>query len=44
MIAFLAIMKYRAPFETLQELAQEGEYKFGTIGGSAWETIFQVIL
>ena len=43
LIAFLTVHKYKAPFETLQEMAQEGEYKFGTIGDSAMETIMKVL-
>ena len=44
LIEFLTVHKYKAPFETLQEMAQEGEYKFGTIGDSALETIMKVLL
>ena len=44
LIAFLAIVKYKAPFETLEEMAQKGEYKFGTIGGSSLESIFRVLI
>ena len=43
LIAFLAIDKYSSPFESLLELSQQEKYKFGTLGGSAWEVIFQVI-
>ena len=44
LIAFLAIVKYKAPFETLEEMAQKGGYKFGTIGGSSLESIFKVLI
>ena len=43
LIAFLAIDKYNAPFETLKEMAQAGEFKFGTIGGTSFEAIMQVL-
>ena len=42
LIAFLTVAKYKAPFETLREMAEKEEYKFGTIGDSSLETIFQV--
>ena len=43
LIAFLTVDKYIAPFETLKEMVQEGEYKFGIIGGTQFETILQVL-
>ena len=42
LIAFLTVHKYKAPFQTLQEMAQDGEYKFGIIGESSLETVLQV--
>ena len=42
LIAFLTIDKYRAPFETLQDMSEEGQYKFGTLGGTSFVTILQV--
>ena len=44
LIAFLTVDKYNAPFETLKEMAQAGEFKFGTIGGTQFETVLQVLL
>ena len=44
LIAFLTVDKYIVPFETLKEMALEGEYKFGTIGDSAIETAIKVLL
>ena len=35
LIAFLSVEKYTVPFNTLQELASQDQYKFGTLGGTA---------
>ena len=43
LIAFLTVDKYNAPFETLKEMAEKGEYKFGTIGGTSFEALMQVL-
>ena len=43
LIAFLAIDKHSTPFETLLELSKQNEYKFGTLGATGWEAVFNVI-
>ncbi|KAL4220540.1 hypothetical protein ACF0H5_020938 [Mactra antiquata] len=41
LIAFLTVTKERPPFETMKEMVeQKGQYKWGTMGGTAWENIF----
>ena len=42
LIAFLSVEKYRVPFHTFQELLDQDEYQFGTIGGSSLEEYFKV--
>ena len=42
LIAFLAVDKYSPPFETLEDIVAQNEYRFGTLGESVWEIIFQV--
>ena len=43
LIAFLTVDKDKVPFETLKEMAEKGEYKFGIIGESSMETVIQVL-
>ncbi len=33
-MAFLAVEIYKPPFTTIDELASQSEYKFGTLGGT----------
>ncbi|XP_045201044.2 glutamate receptor 2-like [Mercenaria mercenaria] len=41
LIAFLTVTKERPPFNTLEEMNNlKGTYKWGTLGGTAWETLF----
>ncbi|XP_045200037.2 glutamate receptor 2-like [Mercenaria mercenaria] len=41
LIAFLTVTKEKPPFNTLQEMNElKGTYKWGTIGGTVWESMF----
>ena len=42
LVAFLAVSQLTLPFTTLEELAANTDYKFGTLGGTEWVTIFKV--
>jgi hypothetical protein len=43
LIAFLTVTKERPPFNSLQEMNDlKDTYKWGTLGGTAWETTFPV--
>ena len=42
LVAFLTVVKEVIPFSTLEELADQNQYKFGVLGGTAWVTTFQV--
>ena len=42
LVAFLTVDKYHPPFNTLYELSQQTEFKFGTQGGTAFRTYFEV--
>ena len=40
LIAFLTVSKDKPPFNSLEELLiQKGEFRWGTLGGSAWEDL-----
>ncbi|KAK3586557.1 hypothetical protein CHS0354_022690, partial [Potamilus streckersoni] len=40
--AFLTVTKYRPPFETLAEMVEhKAEWRWGTLGGSIWSTLFK---
>ncbi|XP_050406809.2 glutamate receptor ionotropic, delta-1 [Patella vulgata] len=41
LIAFLTVSKEKLPFETLNDLASQKDYKWGTLGGSSWITLFK---
>ena len=41
LIAFLTVTKDKPPFSNLQEMIdRKGEYTWGVVGGTVWETIF----
>ena len=42
LVAFLAVVKEPPPFETLEELANQNQYKFGVLGNTILETVFKV--
>ena len=42
LIAFLAVDKYKPPFEDLEGLVAQNQYTFGILGGSTWNDLFQV--
>ena len=42
LVAFLTVVKTPIPFDTLEELANQDQYKFGVLGGTAWVTSFEV--
>lgn len=42
LIAFLTVTKVEKPFESLKGLVQNGQFKWGTIGGTLWEQNFLV--
>lgn len=42
LIAFLTVTTEKPPFDTLGEMVDQNEYKWGLIGGSAAITLFQV--
>ena len=42
LVAFLTVMKEPVPFETLEDLANQDQYKFGVLGGSSWVGQFNV--
>ena len=42
LVAFLTVDKYHPQFNTLNELSQQTEFKFGTQGGTAFRTYFEV--
>ena len=42
LIAFLAVDKYKPPFEDLEGLVSQNQYTFGILGGSTWNDLFQV--
>jgi hypothetical protein len=43
LIAFLTVTKEKPPFNTLQDMIElKGTYKWGTIGGTVWESMFPV--
>jgi len=41
LIAVLTVTKDKPPFDTLEEMAAQDEYKFGTLGNSMWTTLFE---
>ena len=42
LVAFLTVIKNPVPINTLKELADQDQYKFGLLGGTAWVTSFEV--
>ena len=42
LIAFLTVIIITPPFTNIEELAAQKEYKYGTMGDSAWEVVFRV--
>ena len=41
-MAFLAVMEQPPPFSSIDELVEQDEFMFGTLGESALETMFKV--
>ncbi|XP_012940485.2 glutamate receptor [Aplysia californica] len=41
LIAVLTVSKDKPPFDTLEEMANQDEYRFGTLGNSMWTTLFE---
>ncbi|OWF39812.1 Glutamate receptor ionotropic, kainate 3 [Mizuhopecten yessoensis] len=41
LIAYLTVSKDKLPFNTVNEMLQKDDYKWGLIGGSYWVTIFK---
>ena len=44
LVAFLSVDQYYPPFASAYEIANQDEFKFGTLGGSAFEGYFQVCI
>ena len=42
LIAFLTVIVVTPPFTNINELANQNEYIYGTLGASAWEVVFRV--
>ena len=42
LIAFLVVAKISPPFNNLDELGNQNEYRFGTLGSTNWEVAFKV--
>ncbi|ESO85380.1 hypothetical protein LOTGIDRAFT_75623, partial [Lottia gigantea] len=42
LVAFLTISRVEVPFDTLAGMSQQSDYKWGTLGGSAFTTLFLV--
>ena len=42
LIAFLTVNKDKPPFNTLQAMVEQDEYRYGTIDQSMWTMLFQV--
>jgi len=42
LIAFFTIAREKKPFDTLAEMVELEDYKWGVVGGSYWVTIFKV--
>ena len=44
LIAFLTVTKDKSPFDTLEEMVKQDEYRYGTIDQSMWTMLFEVSL
>ena len=42
LVAFMTVIKVPVPFNTLTEMVNQDQYKFGTLGSSVLETLLQV--
>ena len=42
LVAFLTVTKVPVPFDSLKELVEQKQYKYGILGGTNWVTQFRV--
>ena len=42
LVAFLAVSQRSLPFETLEEMTAQTDYKYGMMGGTVWTDFFKV--
>lgn len=42
LVAFLTVTKEKLPFSNIAGLVEQGSYKWGTLEGTVFETIFKV--
>lgn len=42
LVAFLTVTKEKHSINTFEDLVSQSDYKWGTLGGSIYETLFQV--
>ena len=43
LVAFLTVVKEPLPIHSLEDLANQDQYKYGTLGGTHWVYLFEVI-
>ena len=42
LVAFLSVEMYNTPFDTVEDIANQDIFKFGTMGNTAFEGYFKV--